>query len=367
MSFCFTSDPLSRRLTKSSNTLELYLYDGSQEIASFHPTGEIKDVFVPGLHHRPIAIELQGELFIPITDYRNSTRRLLNRHGFTRQTYEYTAFGEETTSLREPFNPWRYASRRFDPELGLYSIGKRSYDPALGIWISPDPAGFIDGTNLYTYLHNDPLGHYDPNGEWAIPLFSLSWGASSAILSNPIGWAVGGALVAGTLVYWATDKLVSSGQISSTTGQSMNGLLGGIAGSMIQSLDFNFQPSSMPQISSSGFYSTALSGDAYEFTYLSKKKGNERRSSDEPGSPPYKGDTLGDGTKCPEKGYEWKGAGKPEESQGNWVRGDRKDTQEILHPDLNHKPPVGPHWDYEGPAFPRPGVRLYPDGTWEYK
>jgi RHS repeat-associated protein len=249
----FTYDPLSRRLTKSSNTLELYLYDGSQEIASLHPTGEIKDVFVPGLHHCPIAIELQGDLFIPITDYRNSTRRLLNRHGFTRQTYEYTAFGEETTSLREPFNPWRYASRRFDPELGLYSIGKRSYDPSLGIWISPDPAGFIDGTNLYTYLHNDPLGRYDPNGEWAIPLFSLSWGASTAILSNPIGWAVGGALVAGTVIYWATDKLVASGQISPTTGQSMNGLLGGIAGSMIQSIDFNLPLSSMPQITSTGY------------------------------------------------------------------------------------------------------------------
>ena len=97
------------------------------------------------------------------------------------------------------------------------------------------------------------------------------------------------------------------------------------------------------------------------------KDGSGRRSSDEPSSPPHRGDTLGDGTKCPDKRYEWKENEKPGSPRGNWVRGGRKDTQEILHPDLHHKPPVGPHWDYEGPSFPRPGVRLYPDGTWEHK
>jgi len=94
---------------------------------------------------------------------------------------------------------------------------------------------------------------------------------------------------------------------------------------------------------------------------------DKRVSSDEPGSPPHRGDQLGNGTKSPDRGYEWKGSGTPGSSKGNWVRGNRKDTQEVLHPDLNHKPPIGPHWDYESPSFPKPGVRLYPDGTWEHK
>lgn len=41
-------------------------------------------------------------------------------------------------------------------------------------------------------------------------------------------------------------------------------------------------------------------------------------------------------------------------------------TEESLHPDLDHQPPIGPHWDYTGPKFPG-GARLYPDGTWASK
>ncbi len=40
---------------------------------------------------------------------------------------------------------------------------------------------------------------------------------------------------------------------------------------------------------------------------------------------------------------------------------------EILHPDLKHEKPIGPHWDYVGPNFPKPGIRLMPDGSWVYK
>lgn len=99
----------------------------------------------------------------------------------------------------------------------------------------------------------------------------------------------------------------------------------------------------------------------------SYKSAQKRLSSDEPNAPPYRGDELGNGTTSPDKGFEWKGQGNPGSSQGNWVKGIGKGTREVLHPDLDHKPPVGPHWDYQGPAFPKPGVRLYPDGTWENK
>ena len=43
-------------------------------------------------------------------------------------------------------------------------FGKRYYSPALGRWVTPDPAGFIDGPNLYAYVHNRPLSLLDPYG-----------------------------------------------------------------------------------------------------------------------------------------------------------------------------------------------------------
>ena len=95
---------------------------------------------------------------------------------------------------------------------------------------------------------------------------------------------------------------------------------------------------------------------------------NGRRSSDEPGSPPHRGDELGDDpTKCPGKEFEWKGDGPPGSKQGSWVKGSKKTGNlETLRPDLDHPKPIGPHWDYTGSKAPD-GARLFPDGTWEPK
>jgi|GEM_PF-6075300 len=85
--------------------------------------------------------------------------------------YRFTAFGEPFVLEEDTFNPWRYASKRFDPDLGLVNFGKRDYDASLGRWLSPDPAGFVDSLNLYQYAFNNPFQYYDPNGEF---LFALA-------------------------------------------------------------------------------------------------------------------------------------------------------------------------------------------------
>lgn len=60
--------------------------------------------------------------------------------------------------------PWRFAEKRFDPYSRLILFGLRLYDPTIGRWLSQDPAGLIDGPNLYAYLHNNPLNHIDRFG-----------------------------------------------------------------------------------------------------------------------------------------------------------------------------------------------------------
>ena len=39
-----------------------------------------------------------------------------------------------------------------------------SYNPTLGRWIGRDPAGYVDGLNLYQYVRDDPIGLTDPMG-----------------------------------------------------------------------------------------------------------------------------------------------------------------------------------------------------------
>ena len=51
-----------------------------------------------------------------------------------------------------------------DQESGLSAFGLRYYDPKIGRWITPDPAGFADGPNLYAYVHNSPLLYWDQFG-----------------------------------------------------------------------------------------------------------------------------------------------------------------------------------------------------------
>jgi RHS repeat-associated protein len=62
---------------------------------------------------------------------------------------------------------YRYTGKERDEESGLYYYGARYYVPWLGRWTSCDPAGFVDGPNLFAYVLNNPVGANDPYGTQA--------------------------------------------------------------------------------------------------------------------------------------------------------------------------------------------------------
>lgn len=59
-----------------------------------------------------------------------------------------------------------YRFRRYlrDSETGLDLCGARYYASWIGRWLSPDPAGTVDGPNLYGYCTNDPINFVDSEG-----------------------------------------------------------------------------------------------------------------------------------------------------------------------------------------------------------
>jgi RHS repeat-associated protein len=82
---------------------------------------------------------------------------------------EYLPFG--VTALRAArtitgldARRYRYTGRERDEETGLYYNSARYYAAWLGRWMSPDPAGMTDGTNLYHYASNRPTVLIDPAG-----------------------------------------------------------------------------------------------------------------------------------------------------------------------------------------------------------
>lgn len=167
-----------RRLSRSR-----YLYLGHQEIGTLGEGGSIERVKIPGLSGEELALtsiafEIKGRVYGPIHDVMGSVVALVDpATQEIVERYEYTAFGEETIynslGAKEERsligNPWRFAEKWLDEKSGLISFGFRFYDPSVGRWTAADPAGRIDGPNLYAYLHNDPLNSFDRFGLASIP------------------------------------------------------------------------------------------------------------------------------------------------------------------------------------------------------
>ncbi|MBS0622015.1 MAG: DUF687 family protein [Verrucomicrobia bacterium] len=171
---------VEKHIDKNEKTLSTtrYFYLGHQEIGALTEAGTIETLKIPGSHGvelaaTSIAFEIKGATYVPLHDIAGNVVSLIDPQ--SRQlveSYEYTAFGEEiicnSCGEIEDFsvvgNPWRFAEKRVNQEAGLILFGLRFYDPTAGRWVNQDPAGFIDGPNLYAYLHNNPLNHLDRLG-----------------------------------------------------------------------------------------------------------------------------------------------------------------------------------------------------------
>ncbi len=73
--------------------------------------------------------------------------------------YGETSFGSFTRKR------YRFTGKEPDEESGLYYHGARYYAPWLARWLSCDPAGMVDGVNLYTYALDNPAKLTDRDGK----------------------------------------------------------------------------------------------------------------------------------------------------------------------------------------------------------
>jgi RHS repeat-associated protein len=97
-----------------------------------------------------------------------SVRQLTNSAGAVTDTYEYDAFGNALNKTGSTPNNYLYRGEQYDPDLGLYYLRARYYNPATGRFMSRDP---LDGqakdpASLHKYLYagGDPINLLDPTG-----------------------------------------------------------------------------------------------------------------------------------------------------------------------------------------------------------
>jgi RHS repeat-associated protein len=129
-------------------------------------------------------------------------------HPFGSTSYQAVRAGVETPKR------YRFTGKERESETGLYYHGARYYAPWLGRWTAPDPAGLVDGPNLYAYVRNDPVNHSDPTGHLS--------------LGQWVGIAA--AVVVGTVVTVATAG-VAGPLVGTATAAVIGGIVGGAVGS----------------------------------------------------------------------------------------------------------------------------------------
>ena len=148
------------------------------EIRTHSGTGEIRCVItasagstsVQVLHWAPNPTNeiAQDQVRYCLNDHLKSSMLELDQHAdLISQEWYYpfggTAYWAGRNATEAKYKTVRYSGKERDAT-GLYYYGFRYYAPWLQRWINPDPAGYVDGMNLFSMVSNRPLNYGDTDG-----------------------------------------------------------------------------------------------------------------------------------------------------------------------------------------------------------
>ena len=281
---------------------------------------------------RPVKISYNGVIYTYVHNLQGDIVGILDSTGALVVEYKYDACGKllaTTGSLADTLgkrNPFRYRGYVYDEESELYYLRSRYYCPVCGRFINADELlyGKLLSSNVFSYCLNRPVIKIDITGRSAVAATGIGgWLASG-------GWAavVGAAKAVGAFVIKAA-----------AAGAAALGLtkIAQSAASSNADERTDVQPAPGPAPTTRPSTSPAP------------------KTTPNPNATPRIPDYPGDDPKVAPEGYQWRGRGEQGSPQGNYHN---PDTGESLHPDLDHKPPVGPHWDYWGPDGVK--IRIFP-------
>jgi len=164
-------DALDRLKQVSGSTVTRFQYDGQQIIAEYDSSGALQRRFVPGpgLDQPLVWFETNA------TTSSNARWLLANAFGSivavantgtSNTTIGINHYDEYGVSPSPDTNIGRfqYKGMPLIPEAGMYYARARFYSQYLGRFMQTDPSGYVDGMNLYAFVHNSPVSSSDPLG-----------------------------------------------------------------------------------------------------------------------------------------------------------------------------------------------------------
>ena len=98
-----------------------------------------------------------------LADHLGSSNVVLDASGSLVNREEFSPYGE-TSFGSFAKKRYRFTGKERDEESGLNYHGARYYAAWLARWVSCDPAGTVDGPNLYQYVKSNPINGTDATG-----------------------------------------------------------------------------------------------------------------------------------------------------------------------------------------------------------
>ena len=170
----YSYDALGQRVRKQTPTLDIhYHYHQGACIMEEH-RDPITEQVIRTLRYYPWGMSItEGQTttsYYFISDYRGWVWGLTDDSGLLVETYDYDPFGRLLQGSQLPHARFLSGMQggQWDAATGLYHLGARYYDPALGRFLQEDAvegsASLLASQNRYVYCQNDPISLIDPTG-----------------------------------------------------------------------------------------------------------------------------------------------------------------------------------------------------------
>jgi RHS repeat-associated protein len=125
-----------------------------------------------------------------------TVRLLTDSAGTVTDTYDYDAWGNAVNTTGSTPNVYLYRGEQYDPDLGLYYLRARYFNPLSGRFLTRDPraAGLrhVRTLHKYLYAYANPVNRTDPSGqrpgfsEWVMIVGAVSLIAAKPMMDNAL-------------------------------------------------------------------------------------------------------------------------------------------------------------------------------------
>ncbi len=146
-----------------------------------------------------LAVKQGNAWYFPFYDANANITAYVDQSGTIVAEYTYDAFGgtiSQSGSMADKFS-FRFSTKYYDSETGLYYYGMRFYSPVLHRWLNRDPSGENSGLHLYEFCQNNSVNGWDFIGLWVLNLISNNTTEDDALIWKVLSKIKGATTISG--------------------------------------------------------------------------------------------------------------------------------------------------------------------------